>query len=125
MFNRSYIIDHKTHPHYFPDYKISQLRDKTVLDKEEERLLRVFKSLSDPTKFKIYTVLQNVEEISVSDLSLILGVSQPAISHALSDLKTLDIVEAHRCGQLICYSLKRQKEKIKFVDYFKNLIVGR
>lgn len=85
---------------------------------KEEELVRIIRNLSDPTKLKIYVLLNKVEEISVTDLTQILNLSQSAISHALADLKNLGLIECHRCGQLICYSLINGNKKNKFLTFF-------
>lgn len=119
MFNRSYINGHEGHPHYLPDEKINLLKKIKTLSKKEEKTLNVIKSLSDPTKYKIYLLLQRVEEIPVSDIANILNFSKSSVSHALSDLKLLGIVESHKCGKLICYSLKNSGKNHKL----KNLLI--
>lgn len=118
MLNRSYIQGHEGHPHYITDSKISSLQKTASFSAQEEELVRIIRNLSDPTKLKIYLILHKVEEIPVADLTQILGLSQSAISHALSDLKNLGLVECHRCGQLICYSLSNEKKKNKFLSFF-------
>lgn len=118
MFNRSYILEHKGHPHYITDFRVLSLQTKTYFSKEEDELVRIIRNLSDPTKLKIYILLHKVEEISVTDLTQILGLTQSAVSHALSDLKNLGLVEPHRCGQLICYSLSNDRRKNKFLSFF-------
>lgn len=118
MLNRSYIKGHEGHPHYVTDSKISSLQKTVSFSVEEEELVRIIRNLSDPTKLKIYLLLHKVEEISVTDLTQILGLSQSAISHALSDLKNLGLVECRRCGQLICYFLSNGKKKAKFLNFF-------
>lgn len=118
MSNRSYIQGHEGHPHYVTNSKISSLQKTVSFSAEEEELVRIIRNLSDPTKLKIYLILHKVEEIPVADLTQILGLSQSAISHALSDLKNLGLVECHRCGQLICYSLLNGKRGNKFLSFF-------
>lgn len=118
MLNRSYIKGHEGHPHYLTDSKVLNLQKTVSFSAEEEELVRIIRNLSDPTKLKIYLLLHKVEEISVTDLTQILGLSQSAISHALSDLRNLGLVECHRCGQLICYSLSNGKKKNKFLSFF-------
>lgn len=113
MLNRSYIQGHEKHPHYLTDLKVSSLQRVVNLSVEEEELVRITRNLSDPTKLKIYLLLHKVKEISVTDLTQILNLSQSAISHALSDLKNLGVVDCHRCGKLICYFLKKAKETNK------------
>lgn len=106
MLNRSYIQLHKGHPHYIADSKVISLQKTISISPEEEELVRIIRNLSNPTKLRIYLILHQVEEISVADLTQILNLSQSAVSHALSDLKNLGLVECYRCGQLICYALR-------------------
>ena len=111
MHNRSYINGHEEHPHYITNKDVESLKE-TFKDVGEHRdLTLVLKNLSDPTKLSIYLLLYKVDEIPVTDIGFILSLSQSAVSHALSDLKKLDLVECNRCGQLICYSLKKQPKK--------------
>jgi len=131
MFKRSYIQGHEGHPHYLTDAKVNSLQKSITFSGDEEELLRIIKNLSDPTKLKIYLLLHKVEEIPVTDITQILEMNQSAVSHALADLKNLGLVESHRCGQLICYSLSRGKKKnepkspyniskfLSFFDMFK------
>ena len=119
MLNRSYIKDHEGHPHYLSDSKLLSLQKNVSFSTEEDDLIRIIRNLSDPTKLKIYLLLHKIEEISVTDLTQILDLSQSAVSHALSDLKNLGLVECHRCGQLICYSLINGKKKNKFLSFFE------
>lgn len=109
---------HKGHPHYLTDSRVLSLQKGAKLSVEEEKLLRVVRNLSDPTKLKIYVLLHKVEEISVTDLTQILGLTQSGVSHSLADLKNLGLVESHRCGQTICYSLTNGKKKNKFLSFF-------
>lgn len=124
MLNRSYIIGHETHPHFFSNSKIFSLQKKTKLSDQERELVIIIRQLSDPTKLKIYLLLCKVPEIPVTDISLILNLSQSATSHALSDLRNIGLIESHRCGQLICYSLKLQKKKNKLLGFFERFKNG-
>jgi len=121
MFNRSYIEGHEGHPHYLTNSKVSSLQKSVNLSAEEEELVRTIRNLSDPTKLKIYLLLHEAEEIAVTDLTQVLDLSQSAVSHALSDLKNLGLVESHRCGQLICYSLKQSRKKNIFLNFLNRL----
>ncbi len=89
------------------------------LTEEEKDILYALKSLSDLTKFKILLLLQKQKLVSVKDIAEILKISPSATSHALADLKMLDLVECERCGKQRCYSLsksKKGKKIIKFLD---------
>lgn len=123
MFNRSYINAHKRHPHYLSDVKLLSLQKGIRLSADEEELVRIIKHLSDSTKLKIFILLHKVEEIPVTDIAHILNTSQSTISHALSDLKNLGLVESHRCGQLICYALTKSKT-VKGIAQFLERLKG-
>lgn len=118
MFNRSYISSHLDHPHYLSDSKIKRLQSSIGLNRDEEDLIKIIKHLSDPTKLKIYLLLHKVESMPVTDIALILGLTQSAVSHALSDLKNAGLIKSYRCGQLICYCLVNKKEN-KIFSLFK------
>jgi len=120
MFNRSYVNSHVNHLHYLNDKRIASLKKGAERVKKDD--LKILKNLTDATKFKIYTTLAKVDEICVSDLSLISNVSQSAISHALSDLEYLGLVEIKKCGKLNCYSLKKTQ---RLKNIFNNLIIRR
>lgn len=119
MFNRSYILGHKGHPHYITDSRILSLQAKTYFSKEEDELVRIVRNLSDPTKLKIYLLLTKVKAMPVTDIAQILDISQSAVSHALTDLKNLGLVESYRCGQLICYSLNKAWRKNKLLSFLE------
>ncbi len=114
MFSRSYIVGHEGHPHYLSDSKVEFLNRVVQLSDDDGQLLTVIKAMSDSTKYKIYLLLQRVDEMPVSDIANILKLSQSLVSHALSELKLLGIVEAQKCGKLICYSLRITEKTSKF-----------
>lgn len=122
MLNYSYIENHKFHSHFLTNFKILSLQKRINLSKEEENLARIIKNLSDPTKLKIYLLLNKVPEISVNDITEILGLNQSTISHALSDLKNLGIIDAKRCGQCICYFLKKSKSLTSWKKFLNKII---
>lgn len=107
MVKRSYISDHQGHPHYFSDEKILEFRQQTQSLNLDDLTL-ILKQLSDPTKLKIYSLLSQVEEIPVTDICHVLDMNQSTVSHALSDLKLIGLVDCKQCGQLRCYYLLKQ-----------------
>ncbi|NOZ50445.1 MAG: helix-turn-helix transcriptional regulator [Chloroflexi bacterium] len=64
----------------------------------------LFKALSDPTRVRVISLLAHTE-LCVGDLSLVMGMSQPAISHQLRVLRNLRIVTARREGRHVFYTL--------------------
>jgi ArsR family transcriptional regulator len=68
------------------------------------RVAELFKALSDPTRVRIIGLLAH-SELCVGDLCLVLGMSQPAISHQLRVLRNLRIVNARKEGRHVFYTL--------------------
>lgn len=64
----------------------------------------LFKALSDPTRVRIIGLLANTE-LCVGDLCLVLGMTQPAVSHQLRLLRNLHIVRARKEGRHVFYTL--------------------
>ena len=64
----------------------------------------LFKALSDPTRVRVISLLAHTE-LCVGDLSLVLGRSQPAISHQPRVLRNLRIVTARKEGRHVFYTL--------------------
>ncbi|MBP7774154.1 winged helix-turn-helix transcriptional regulator [Candidatus Woesebacteria bacterium] len=68
------------------------------------------KCLADPTCFKILYVLSESKYACPSDLSEILNLSLPSISHQLAKLRQMGLVSTIRHGQVICYSLQNSSD---------------
>ena len=69
-----------------------------------EQLARTFKSLSDPTRVRIISVLLK-REICVTDLTAVLEMSQSAISHQLGDMREMGLVKFRKEGRHVFYAL--------------------
>jgi len=82
-------MDHKNHKF---------LSDQTV-----EEVARTFKALADPTRVKIMYLLTQ-EECSVGHIAEVLEMSQSAVSHQLSYLRSLRLVKSRREGQSLIYT---------------------
>ncbi|NMO97120.1 ArsR/SmtB family transcription factor [Paenibacillus lemnae] len=76
----------------------SFLKPETVDD-----VSRIFKALSDPTRIRILYMLSQ-EECPVSHITEVLDISQSAVSHQLSLLRTMKLVKNRREGTTIIYS---------------------
>ena len=84
--------------------RLASVSDNMIDDDASHKLAAVFKVLGDPSRVKIiYALLQS--ELCVGDISLIVGISQSAVSHQLRVLRDLRLVKSRREGQLIYYSL--------------------
>ena len=69
-----------------------------------QRLARVFKSLSDPTRLRIISLLAE-REFCVSDLATALEIEQSTLSHQLRDMRAQRLVAFRRAGRHVFYRL--------------------
>jgi len=67
-----------------------------------QNISQIFKALSDPTRIRILYMLSQVE-CTVNHIAEVLELSQSAVSHQLSFLKTLRIVKSKRYGTSMLY----------------------
>lgn len=80
------------------------IEEKMPPEEELQSLAEFFKVFGDTTRLKILYVLLSAE-MCVYDISMVLGMSQSAISHQLRILKQMDLVKNRRDGKTIFYSL--------------------
>ena len=67
-------------------------------------LAETFRVLGDPTRLRIVRALM-AEELCVCDLGVLLGLSQPTVSHSLRALRQLRLVRYRKVGKIAYYSL--------------------
>lgn len=63
---------------------------------------RIFSSLSDPTRLRIYGMLLN-KEMCVCQIESVLGMSQPRISRHLKVLSEAGLIEGKKNAQWVLY----------------------
>jgi ArsR family transcriptional regulator, lead/cadmium/zinc/bismuth-responsive transcriptional repressor len=68
------------------------------------RLAEIFAALGDPTRLRMISAMSH-HEISVGELSRLVGISESATSHQLRLLRSLRIVRARKSGRQVFYSL--------------------
>ena len=83
---------------------VIEVQSKIIEENMTERLSRFFKAISDPTRMKILFALK-FHELCVCDISIILNMSQSAISHQLKTLKDNKLVKSRKEGKTRFYSL--------------------
>ncbi|MBI4090083.1 MAG: winged helix-turn-helix transcriptional regulator [Candidatus Kerfeldbacteria bacterium] len=83
-----------------------RLRKALIKDPVAEKAL-AFSLLSDPSRYRVLKALALHPELCVSDLTELLNMTMPAVSHHLRLLKDADVVECWRDGQMICYRLAK------------------
>lgn len=70
------------------------------------QLADVFTLLGDPGRLRLLTGLLTSDELCVTDLATISGLSESATSHALRLLRAHAVVQARRAGRRVHYSLR-------------------
>ena len=75
--------------------------DKEIM----EHIADLFKGFADPTRVHILSLLQQREELCVTDIAEAVALSQSAISHQLRILKQMHLIKFRREGKNIWYSL--------------------
>lgn len=70
-----------------------------------QHLANLFKTLGDPTRIKILSLLTKTEEMRVYDIADSLTMGQSAISHQLRVLRSARLVKFRRDGKEVLYSI--------------------
>ena len=86
-----------------------------AVTENDRRLSSMFNALSDLNRFRVFKLLTRRQDLCVSDLARVLGVSVPAVSQQLRILEMNGLVERERRGQMICYKIKKDDPVVKFV----------
>ena len=80
-----------------------------------EIISQIFKALSDPTRIKIIYALMN-GPLCVSDIAVLLNMSQSSISHQLALLRNQNLIKVKRNGRRSYYSLDDEHVLCIFKD---------
>lgn len=77
-----------------------------VLDADDAaRLSSLLSLMADPVRVRLLDALETVDELSVGDLALALGISDDAASYGLRLLRTAGLLQSRREGRLVRYRL--------------------
>ena len=68
------------------------------------RMAEIFQCFADPTRLKIINALL-LSDLCVCDLTKVMNMSQPAVSHHLRHLRQIHLVKVRREGKSVLYSL--------------------
>ncbi|SMP44601.1 transcriptional regulator, ArsR family [Anoxynatronum buryatiense] len=83
---------------------VSEVEDQMIADEHAQEMAVFFKVFGDATRLKILYAL-NLKELCVCDLSIVLGMTQSAISHQLKMLRTNRVVKSRKEGKVVYYSM--------------------
>lgn len=66
--------------------------------------------IAQPTRLRLFYLLDQLDEVCVCDLGEILGVTQSAVSQHLAKFRAYGLVTARRDGQTLFYRLSEKPE---------------
>lgn len=89
---------------FIHEERVEEARE-SLLDKNRvDEITAFFKLLGDPTRLKICLALTKIS-LCVCDLSMLLGMTDSAISHQLRLLRQANILKSEKKGKMVYYSL--------------------
>lgn len=100
--------------------KVTKVRQVMKPDSTIDKLALTFKVLGDSTRSKIVFALSR-QELCVSDIANLLGVSQSAVSHQLRLLRNLDLVRHRRENRMTYYTLSDEHIRNLFTEGLKHV----
>jgi DNA-binding transcriptional ArsR family regulator len=83
---------------------VEEAREHLIDDQTSLAVAGIFKIFGDPTRVRILSAL-NGRELCVCDLSVLLGMTQSAVSHQLRLLRGAKLVTFRRAGKVAYYAL--------------------
>ncbi len=87
-------------------------------------IVKIFKSLSDPTRYGIINSLLTKKEFSCQELSKKFSLSQPALSHHFSRLIETKIINVRKNGTANFYSINKKYLRSIGIDINKIIQKG-
>ena len=79
-----------------------ELHNDIAQVKKFEAVSRIFRQLENPTRLRIFWYLCHRAEC-VADIAQLLGMSSPAVSHHLRELKNCGLIVSTRSGKEVYY----------------------
>ena len=95
--------------------------DHTPNNEEFLLICDMFKQLADPTRIRIFWILLHCEEC-VINLSALMDMSSPAVSHHLKQLRAADLITCRRCGKEVYYKAANNHQTRLLHDMIKQMV---
>jgi len=106
------------------DDVIMEVQKHILKDFQLIKVSNLFKVLSDPTRIRILYALEK-HELCVCDISVILSMTQSAISHQLKILRDSDLVRTRRDGKTIFYQVADSHVQLIFNQAIDHVDEGK
>lgn len=81
----------------------------------------IFRQLGDPTRLRIFWLLCQCEEC-VLNLSALMNMSSPAVSHHLRQLKACGLITGRRAGKEVYYKAADTRQREALLQIVKKLL---
>lgn len=78
-----------------------------VLSQKENQLVKAMNVLGDPTRFAIFKMVCEGQNLCVSEMASTLNVTPSAISQHFQSFELLGLLTRQRTGQRICYQVNK------------------
>lgn len=96
-------------PHDHGHKEIEELLAKTKDDDSFSAIAELFKQVADSTRLRVFWILCHSEEC-VINLSALMGMSSPAVSHHLKLLKNAGLIVSRRAEKEVYYRASDSEE---------------
>ena len=88
-----------------------------------QEAVKVFKALSDPTRYEIVRMLVCSDELGCQDFEIVFHKSKPAMSHHYRVLENAGLIAFRKDGLRVYYRLER-KQLDRFMPQFYRVHCG-
>lgn len=95
--------------------QIAGIKKYLIRTTNMERFPFIFNALGDQGRFRIFNLLTERNDLCVTDIANIFGISVPAASQQLRILEMTGLVRKERIGQTICYEVKIDDSLVKLL----------
>jgi DNA-binding transcriptional ArsR family regulator len=92
-------------------------QNETVLTIRDERLVFAMQLLGDKTRYKLFKILLQDNNLCVNEIAGKLDVSSSAISQHFRMFEAANMVDKRREGLRICYSLRKDDTLITMLTW--------
>ena len=96
--------------------QVAPLIGRTLSPGDAAAAAALFGTLADPTRLRVLHALSLAEELCVSDLALLLGLSLSGLSHQLRPLREQGVVARRKVGRVAHYRLADEHVRRLLLD---------
>ncbi|VEU80265.1 ArsR/SmtB family transcription factor [Haploplasma axanthum] len=101
--------------------KLSNIKESMINKELKDRVSNLFKVISDPTRISILFALKG-EDLTVTELTIILDMTQSAVSHQLRVLRDANLVINKKIGKEVIYRLADEHVHMIFNQAIEHVI---